>query len=718
MFGSILGNITGVSYFLAFQILGILLSFLLFHKEKKGIAVLIGSTLGSFGIHWLPTLYAFLFNFTKTAHALALLTMAIIVFLAYATSQKRNILRSRDWKFSIKEIIRDNPVLFLLFPLFIFVVMILLHNTISVVDGSMLTGQNTFGDMNMHLGFITSIANQGVFPPEYSIHPGTPLAYPFLSDSISSSVYIWGTSLRVAYLLPMYFALLQVFFGMYTLGKYLLQQMGTSYRGKSFLAFVLFFFNGGFGFIYFINEGFFSENFTRIFTEFYQTPTNYTAEGNIQWHNIVCDMLIPQRATLFGWAMLFPILLLIFKALKNKDNTFFKVAGILAGGLPLIHTHSFLSLGILCAVFLAIHLYQRQEKDEKKRWPLWMRLIVVVVTFGILEGISRLQHGESAFLTTDSFLYLGALLILAFLGYLVYLLVKNYSKDLLSSWGSFLIIVLICALPQLFGFTFRQAQGEQFVRGVFNWVNMNEGTGLVRDTYFLFNIKNLGIMFLLAIILFVIGTKKQIRLVLPAAFMWLACEFIVFQPNTYDNNKIMLVSYLFFCIAIADFVWETIPGFFKKYVVPIRAVTVSLVTALGIFAAVLTMGREYVAEYELYNADYVSACRWIEQNTKPRDVFLTNTNHNNAVASLTGRNIVCGSSSFLFYHGIDYAAREADVRLMYSDAALRNELMAIYDVSYMVVGPYEYNNYPIDISSLTEYELVYQNGSVYIFKVD
>lgn len=35
MFGSFIGNVAGISYFLAFQILGILLALYLFQKEKR-----------------------------------------------------------------------------------------------------------------------------------------------------------------------------------------------------------------------------------------------------------------------------------------------------------------------------------------------------------------------------------------------------------------------------------------------------------------------------------------------------------------------------------------------------------------------------------------------------------------------------------------------------------------------------------------------------------
>ncbi len=88
MFGTLSGNIMGIGYFLLFQILGILLSFMFFKKEnlpgvKNGFILLMGSVLGSFSLQWLPVIYAFLFDFTVTAHILALITMLALTAAAY-----------------------------------------------------------------------------------------------------------------------------------------------------------------------------------------------------------------------------------------------------------------------------------------------------------------------------------------------------------------------------------------------------------------------------------------------------------------------------------------------------------------------------------------------------------------------------------------------------------------------------------------------------------
>ena len=713
MFGTIIGNIIGITFFLSFQLLGIWIALYLFQKETLALSVLLGSAFGSFALHWLPTLYAFLFDFTIQAHVAALVTFVLLAIIVYTKEKEHFSFTELKIKRRIKIAITENPAIFFLAPLFIYVVYVLLRATIPYFDGAMHSSQCTYGDMNMHLGFVTSIANQKTFPPEYSILPGTRLAYPFLSDSISSSIYIWGSSLRIAYLVPMFFAMLQVFFGAYTLMKRIYLSYCKQYRGKTILALVLFFLNGGIGFIYFLNKGVFSENFTRIFTAFYETPTNYVT-SNIQWHNIICDMLIPQRATLFGWAMLFPILIILHKATKEKQTSYFVLAAIMSAGLSLIHTHSFLALGILCAGFVVLDLFHYGKKAYKGEMPFLLRIAFTVFLLVALTGISMRQMSDTPM--DDSVLFmLGIVVAVTLVALIVFALWRSFDKEILTHWGLFLSIVLVLALPILFAFTFQQASGENFVRGFFNWANSAPDT---MDNYIIFYIKNLGIMFFLTIAVIIFGSKQQRNILMPALFLWLIAEFIVFQPNTYDNNKLMLVSYFFFCVVVADFVWETIPALCKK-ANTIRIPLVTAVTILGVLSAVLTMGREAVADFELYSDNYIDLCKWIEENTEPDDVFLTSNNHNNAIASLTGRNIICGSGSFLYFHGLDYTGQEENLRLMFEDPTSRDDLLDRYNVSYIVIGPYEYSNFSIpDIKNMVKtYELVYNKNGVLLLAV-
>ncbi len=729
MFGSFLGDVAGTLYFMIFQVVGVLIAFTIFKRENRWFKLLFGSVMGSFLLHWLPTLAAFFMDFTVQAHISALFLLALILVavlyldkrfigISQKFSDNDNNLKSinvsvnkdtNDGKKSIVSTIvrtiKDKPVLLVLAVLYGYIVKVWSHHVLTFKDGAVLTGQCTYGDMNMHLGFITSIAVQKIFPPDYSILPGTKLAYPFLSDSISSSVYLFGASLKWSYILPMLFALLQVMFGAYALMDYILAD-----KKKIFLSYILFFLNGGLGFLYFINKGFTSQNFKRIFTEFYQTPTNYTTK-NIMWHNIIADMLIPQRATLFGWAMLFPLLYLITKAIKEEKRQYFYVAGVIAGGLPLIHTHSFLALGILCAGFVLLELID----DEKKQFPVWLRAVILAGVLVILEYVSRRKIKQNP-VSANALLAMGVFVIAVLVVAIVYLVVNKIKvngktddrlKKLFKCWGSFLVIVLVLALPILFKFTFSQATGEQFTRGSFNWANDTEG-------YFLFSVKNFGVMFVGLLFVYVFGNRKQMRLVIPPTFLWLMSEFIVFQPNTYDNNKLMLVSYLYFCIAVSDFAFDMLA---KINIKVITVVTAAAVGFVGIFGAVLTLGREYVSEYELYSKGYLEAAEYIEKNTLPSDMILTATNHNNAIASLTGRSIVCGAGTFLYFHGVDYGQNEADVKTMYEVPEHREELLNKYNVKYIVIGANELGyNIPDYDNLVASYEVVFNQDNVVILK--
>ena len=79
MLGSALGNVVGTLYFLLYQFAGVLIAFTVFKRENRWFKVLFGSVMGSFLIHWLPTLTAFVMNFTLAAHISALMLLDLIL---------------------------------------------------------------------------------------------------------------------------------------------------------------------------------------------------------------------------------------------------------------------------------------------------------------------------------------------------------------------------------------------------------------------------------------------------------------------------------------------------------------------------------------------------------------------------------------------------------------------------------------------------------------
>ncbi len=623
-----MGIIVSVIYFIIYACTGYLLSRRVFFRERTVVRLWLGGVFSLLLLLWLPALFSFLLGFTAAAQYIALLVCAAIGASALFLGKKQ-VLSKTPWKAEL-------PLLCTLLPLFILGTVLFCTHTLMPVDGALYSGQSTFGDLPLHLGFVTSLARQGTFPPMYSICPGVAVGYPFLCDSISATFYVLGATLRFSMLLPAVFA-----YGLVLLGVYLFFERWLKTPGKAVFSTLLFFIGGGFGFAYFfdlLQQD--PENLTRIFTAFYETPTNYTAMG-VRWVNPIADMLIPQRATLFGWALLFPCLYLLRRAAYEKEKAAFLALGIIAGCMPLVHTHSFLALGVISAIYLFQAL---ASKEGRNQWKLWLT-------------------------------YAG--------------------------------VALLLSAPQLLCFTFRQA--ESFLTLRFNWANES-------DSFLWFYIKNWGLLFLLLPVAVLRFPKAERRYLYGAFALWLLAECIQFQPNPYDNNKLLFVVFAYICGAVGSLLTDAFTAYRGKVGCRyLAAVTCALLFLSGI----LTLGREVVGKYEQFSSEAVEAAGYIEADTDPRAVFLTATNHNNAVAALTGRNIVCGTSSYLYFHGVDYSAREEHVRSMYErpDACF-DQLRTQYGISYVLFSDYERYTYACDESYyLSRFPVAFENDGVCIYDV-
>lgn len=511
---------------------------------------------------------------------------------------------------------------------------LLFTHTLYLKDGAYWCGQSTYGDLPMHLALIQALAQQGDFPPGFSLLAGQTVAgYHYLCESVSSVFLLLGSGLKLACLLPEFAALPAVFGGAWLLAKRLLKSAGAAS-----LAFWLFFMGSGFGFVYFLGGE--KGNFTRIFTAFYETPTNYVQE-NIRWVNPIVDLLVPQRATLFGWALLFPALALLAAfALENRRRLWPAIA-LLAAPLPLAQTHAALALALICGV-----LFFRQLLTDRSRAALlpWLALAAVCA----------------------------------------------------AAW-----------LPQMLGEILPGVQGgERFLRLSFNWAN--EG-----DNYFWFYIKNIGVVYLLLIPAFLAADKALRWFYGGGLAILLLSEFVVFQPNDYDNNKLLFVWHLLGCILVTGLLCRLA----KK--LPKRAAGAALAGALvflATFGSVLTVGRELVSEYQQFSADAIAAGEWAKEETDPHALFLTGTQHINAVASLAGRTVLCGSPSYLYYHGLNYGEQQAAAKAMYETPSA--DLLEEWGVDYVVFSGFERSEFAADESwyqsNCTE---VFRQGEYVIYQV-
>ncbi|MEA4913418.1 MAG: hypothetical protein VB061_02495 [Christensenella sp.] len=628
-----MAELLSICYVALFAASGIGISRMFFAREKPLVRIWLGLALGMAMLIWFPALFSFVLGFYLPAQLLGLLLACILGSAGYFFSRKRSLTAS-PWKAEIPFFIAGGVLLAICLVL-------LSTHTIVLRNGALYVGQSTYGDLAMHLGFISSIATQGTFPPMYSICPDKPVCYPFLSESVGSTIYLLGTSLRFATMLTAGYAMLLVVMGVYCFFQ---EWLGES--RKSVFAMLLFFIGGGFGFWYFFDLlKDHPENLTRLFTEFYETPTNFVSNG-LRWVNPIADMMIPQRALLFGWSILFPCLFLLHRAAIKKETTAFLPLAVLAGTLPLIHTHSFLALGIVSGFYLIRSLYKSEGKQQ------WL-------------GYAK---------------YLG--------------------------------IVLLLAAPQLIFFTFQQS--GSFLKYHFNWANES-------DNYFWFYIKNFGLIALLTPVAFIAAKKEDRGVVGGAALIWLIAEFIQFQPNPYDNNKLLFIAFAYACGLVSGWLFDAkdklSQGSLRNhYSVALLSAMVCITLFLS---GALTLGREYVSEYQLIDSDQVAAAAYVKANAAPDATFLTYNNHNNCIAALTGRNIVCGSGSYLYYHGVDYSARENALPCLYEQPEKYfSKLAQKYNIDYVFIGSSELANYVVDVDYFAaHFEVFYQNATVMIYRV-
>ena len=673
--------IASLSYTCLYLYAGVMTVRFLLPRHRPLNRLWLGLSLGLLEEMWLPAIGAMIFTFGAEAHVFGAGVLFVLTLICWFVRDKR---APAGWDEKEDALLRQ--VLVFCIPLTLLAIW-LQYSHVMRVDGAgnWRVGQSTYGDLPMHLSFITGLIGKR-FPADYPFYPGARLSYPFLTDSLSSTFYLLGCSLQAATIIPAVLMMALCYMGVIVLGRDM-----TNGKKTALLAAALFFLNGGLGFLYdfdlaggtwaadenasfFIRigqtiSGWFStvgERISHILTGYYKTPTNQPDPNNLRWSNVICDMMVPQRTLLGGWCMVIPCFYLLNSEFRPRMQDFenkgrgLVLLGIWAGALPLIHTHSFLALGL--------------------------------ATFGAM--CYDLIHGDPKALT-----------------------VRRTRGRILARYLIFGGITAVLAAPQLICFTFAQAfqgNGRSFITFQFNWVNNPSGTGM-RDLYLWFYIKNIGLPVIALIAAVIDKNPRNRRIFAMAVPIILAAEFIRFQPNEYDNNKLFYLAWLLCCLIIADWcsrLWKRLDGMHGRRFLAVLAAVVTFLSA-G-----LTIWRECVSDYVAFSAEAVEAGQFTKENTAPDAVFITGTQHLNPVTSIAGRTIVCGPNLWLYWHGFDIREREEELAAFYEDPQAHPEIPAKYGAEYVYVSSYERSSYDVDTEGLGKIGLkVFENGEAAIYRL-
>jgi hypothetical protein len=264
---------------------------------------------------------------------------------------------------------------------------------------------NNFGDLPFHISVITSFAYGNNFLPEDPTYAGVRFTYPFLTDFVSAMFLRCGADLRQSMFIEN-FVLALAFVGV--LHRWALELLRD--RLAAVLTPILVFLNGGFGWILLWPA---MQKHNSAAELLRSLPVSFTVipETTWRWGNAVSALLIPQRGFLLG----LPLAVIVFtqwwlatgdsettghgeaakeqKSQKSKKKTKKRgaakhtgdlrvslsprlrispiarmiAAGVIAGLLPLVHAHSFVTVMVVGA---CIALLQR-------RWREWITFAVV-----------------------------------------------------------------------------------------------------------------------------------------------------------------------------------------------------------------------------------------------------------------------------------------------------------------------------------------------------
>lgn len=501
------------------------------------------------------------------------------------------------------------------------------HSLWSRPDGLWTAGYG-FGDTAMHATFARSFLHgPGVAPPRYPLFSGWAMTYPFAPDFAVASLESLGLSLGGAFGLTLALALVAVLL--------LLVSLARRWTGRGAIvglaAAALFFASGGLSAW---------EVAARLLTgtdPWTAVTTNditQLADSGYVLNNVTNGILLPARNAAFGMALGAAALVLLIRVVDEGraargDGV---VGGVLVGLLPMVHTHSFLALGLVATSWAVTSLASRRR-----------------------EALGELRL-----------------------------------------WASVLVPIGVVALPQVLWVAWGLRGAASFSSAQLGWESNAfppgaTGLAAIRAgvlAWLWFWLKNAGLFGVLSVAAFALGTPRERALAAPFALVFFLCNLGHLQPWSHDNVKLFAWVWLAFAPLVAGLLARA-----WRHDLPGKALAVQgLVLACATGALVLA--REATLEIRLVGTDAIEFADQVRAKTGPEDVILTANAHNHPVPMLAGRVVVLGYKGWLWPHGVPYQEREAQVERIYTAKKDARALLDSLGVGWVVVGPDERTEYP------------------------
>lgn len=519
-------------------------------------------------------------------------------------------------------------------------------------QGVMSGHENIWADGAAHLTMISGFGYQSLFPSQSPFLAGYPYSYPFVINWLSGLLVRFGLSIFVSFALVSFVVNLSSLVALFFLANKVLKS-----KKVAVFASIIYLSNGGIGFFYYLQNVWHSNDKLESLINPFRYVT-HIPEWHLHYINLVHSMFMTQRSFSLGLFSGLIILILVIELIEKKWLTNFKLLTLilLIGILPIIHTHTFLSLFFLISVLIGINLlpFLWQQRTKKLGKKLFFQLILITIFSG----------GLSITMT------------------------KLFLSDNVSS---------------------------SFIRFLPGWYAAEDGVN-----WFYFWWLNWGItplVWLVATFKLIKEKNEQILLSfsLGGLLIFMLVNLVIWQPNIFDNTKLLAWSSLTSSLSIA---WLLGQNWQKNQLKKIAVVLIFFLIICSGLIEIYRVARIDLHSHLMYSTEELALVKWTINNTDSSSTWLTSDQHNHWLNSLSGRKHLMAYRGWLWTHGYDYKAVEADMSVMFAQPQSASDLFDKYQIKYIVIGPHEKREWQIDPRELNKIaKLIKQTENYQIFQL-
>lgn len=440
-----------------------------------------------------------------------------------------------------------------------------------------------------------------------------------------------------------------VFSTLFLLGIYFLYSQFTKKASVILLGIFIFFTSSGLGIFRYLPTITASQLFNPL-----EDYTEYADQYSWLAGNIPSSMLIPQRAYFIGATIGVWVLSLFLLSHRKKisiqlRNKLLLSAGILAGILPIAHMHTFIAMILITGTITVLKVAKHKKKDVAESIKKYLWYVLPAASISTILFFSFVYGG----IEIDDFMLWNP-------GWSNRGGIFDWFIMWLQLWGAFIPLAAFAAYSQ---FKKRNMQILQIMAGFFA----------------VFVVSNL----------------------------------IQFQPNIWDNTKLLSWTYLGFSIFIAQYLHSLASKSKLKKLIVIALMFV--LSFSGIIELIRLQNHDDLT-FKLLSENEMKTVEEIRDITATDAIFLTSSHHNHPVNVWGGRSIVMGYIGWIRNFGFDHTRRYIDSHNIYAGSPDANSLIAKYKISYIYLSSRERGYYvKIDENYLNSFPIIFENPTATVF---